>query len=179
MGERTLTIRQLAEEAGVSSKTLRHWETRGLLPPPRRTHTNYRLYGEDDLERVLFIRKAQSLGFTLAEVRQVFDLARSRKTPCEAVIRWAGEKVLALEGQIRMLEELKDRLASYQRRWLREKPPASLDAAEVCRCIAMVPLESLRATQKPTPKKGGEEHGTQGDRQSVRHLRRVSGRRGL
>ena len=66
MGERMVGIRQLAREAGVSSKTLRYWETRGLLPPPRRTHTNYRLYGETDLERVLFIRKAQSLGLTLA-----------------------------------------------------------------------------------------------------------------
>lgn len=175
MGERTLTIRQLAQEAGVSSKTLRHWETRGLIPPPRRTHTNYRLYGEADLERVLFIRKAQSLGFTLAEIGQIFDLARSRKTPCEAVIRWAGEKVRALEEQIRLLEELKDRLAAYQRRWIRERTPAHQEPEEVCRCIAMVPLETLRASRVP-PGKGGEEHGTQAERQPLRRLRRVSGR---
>jgi len=113
MDERMLSIRELAREAGVSSKTLRYWETRGLLPPPRRTHTNYRLYGETDLERVLFIRKAQSLGFTLAEIRQVFDLARSRKAPCDAVIRWTREKVRALEQQLRMLRDLKGRLTRY------------------------------------------------------------------
>ena len=69
MGEQTLSIRQLAQEAGVSSKTLRYWESLRILSPAGRTHTNYRRYTENHLERVLFIRKAQSLGFTLAEIR--------------------------------------------------------------------------------------------------------------
>jgi DNA-binding transcriptional MerR regulator len=87
MGERTLSIRQLAQEAGVSTKTLRYWETQGLLAPAGRTHTNYRRYTETHVERALFIRKAQSLGFTLAEIRHIFDLARSQKAR-----RWSAEK---------------------------------------------------------------------------------------
>src|SRR3990172_13073395 len=78
MGEGTLSIRQVAQKAGVSSKTLRYWESQGLIAPAGRTHTNYRRYTQAHLERVLFIRKAQSLGFTLAEIRQGFELARSR-----------------------------------------------------------------------------------------------------
>jgi len=68
MGEGTLSIRQVAQKAGVSSKTLRYWESQGLIAPAGRTHTNYRRYTQAHLERVLFIRKAQSLGFTLAEM---------------------------------------------------------------------------------------------------------------
>ncbi|MGH7422766.1 MAG: MerR family transcriptional regulator [Candidatus Methylomirabilales bacterium] len=179
MGERMLGIRQLAREAGVSSKTLRYWETRGLLPPPRRTHTNYRLYGETDLERVLFIRKAQSLGLTLAEIRQVFDLARSRKAPCDAVIRWTGEKVRALKQQIQMLQDLKGRLTRYQRRWSAEGKLSYLDPNEICRCIASVPVQDLRAIRSSPPGKGGEKGGSKTDRKPLPRLRRLSGRRGL
>jgi len=179
MDERMLSIRELAREAGVSSKTLRYWETRGLLPPPRRTHTNYRLYGETDLERVLFIRKAQSLGFTLAEIRQVFDLARSRKAPCDAVIRWTREKVRALEQQLRMLRDLKGRLTRYQRLWSAERRPSQLGQNEICRCIASVPVQDLRVMRSAPLGKGGGKDGSQKNRQPVPGLRRLSRRRGL
>lgn len=157
MGEETLvSIRQLAQEAGISTKTLRYWESQGLISPAGRTHTNYRLYTKSSLERVLFIRKAQSLGFTLAEIRQIFDLAQSKKAPCDAVIRWAGEKARALEGQIRMLQDLKTRLERYQRLWEAKMKPSRLGPDEVCRCIASIPIQDLRAASSRTSRKGGE-----------------------
>lgn len=146
MSERTLSIRQLAQEAGVSTKTLRYRETQGLLAPAGRTHTNYRRHTKANLERALFIRKAQRLGFTLAEIRHIFDLARSRKAPCEAVMRWAGEKARALERQILLLQDLKGRLDRFRKRWLAEKQPSRLGAHKVCRCIASVPVQDVRAT---------------------------------
>ncbi len=179
MVERTLSIRQLAQEAGVSSKTLRYWESQGLIAPAGRTHTNYRRYTQSDLERVLFIRKSQSLGFTLAEIRQIFDLARFRKAPCDAVIRWAGEKTRVLEAQIRMLQDLKGRLDQYRRRWAAEKKPSHLGPNEVCRCISSVPIQELQAMLSPSPGKGGEKRGSQTDREPLPRLRRLSGRRGL
>lgn len=179
MSERTLSIRQLAQVAGVSTRTLRYWETRGLLVPTGRTHTNYRRYTETSLEEVLFIRKAQSLGFTLAEIRHIFDLARSHKTPCDAVIRWMGEKARALEGQIRLLQDMKGRLERYRRRWAAEKKPLRLGAREVCRCIASVPIQELRVTSSQPAPKGGEKDGSQKGRESLSRLRRVPGRRDL
>lgn len=179
MAERTLSVRQLAREARVSSRTLRYWESRGLIAPAGRTHTNYRIYTERAVERVHFIRKAQSLGFTLAEIRQIFDLAGSRKAPCESVIRWMGDKVRGLEGQIRMLQDLKVRLERYQRRWMAEKRPGTLGANEVCRCIASVSIQDVQGTQSRKPDKGGEKDGTQTDREPLPRLRRLSGRRSL
>lgn len=179
MGERTLGIRQLAREAGVSSKTLRYWESLGILSPAGRTHTNYRRYTETNMERVLFIRKAQSLGFTLAEIRQIFGLARSHKAPCDAVVRWAGEKARMLEGQIRLLQDLKARLERYRRRWAAEKKPSHLGPNEVCRCIESVAVHDLQITPSPLPGKGGEKDGSQTGREPVPRLRRLSGRRGL
>lgn len=179
MAERTLSVRQLAQEARVSSRTLRYWESQGLIAPAGRTHTNYRIYTERTVERVLFIRKAQSLGFTLAEIRQIFDLAGSRKAPCEAVIQWVGEKVRWLEGQIRMLQDLRGRLERYRRRWMAEKRPVTLGPNEVCRCIASVPIQDVQGTLLRIPDKGGEKDGTQTGRESLPRLRRLSSRRGL
>ena len=179
MGEGTLSIRQVARKAGVSSKTLRYWESQGLIAPAGRTHTNYRRYTQADLERVLFIRKAQSLGFTLAEIRRVFELARSRQAPCDAVIGWAGGKARELGGQIRMLQDLKARLQRYRRRWVAEKRASSLGPDEVCRCIESVALEDLRGPLSPPPGKEVKKGGSQTDRESLPRLRRLSGRRGL
>lgn len=178
MSEGTLSIRQLAQEAGVSTKTLRYWETRGLLTPAGRTHTNYRRYTKANLERALFIRKAQSLGFTLAEIRHIFDLARSHKAPCEAVMRRAKEKARALERQIRLLQNLRGRLERFRRRWSAAKRPSRLGAHEVCRCIASVPVQDVRATPSLLALRGGEIDGSQKGRESLPRLRRVSGRRG-
>jgi hypothetical protein len=80
MGERTLSIRQLAQEAGVSTKTLRYWETQGLLAPAGRTHTNYRRYTETHVERALFIRKAQSLGVPKGPLRRRYPVG-GRESP--------------------------------------------------------------------------------------------------
>lgn len=179
MDGRTLSIRQLAQEAGVSSKTVRYWEALGLISPAGRTHTNYRRYTEVTKEQVFFIRKAQSLGFTLAEIRQIFDLARSRRAPCNAVIQWAAEKARALEGQIRMLQDLRARLEWYRRRWSTDKNPAHVGPNEVCRCISSVPIQELQATLSPSPGKGGEKRGSETDREPLPRLRRLSGRRGL
>jgi DNA-binding transcriptional MerR regulator len=178
MGERTLSIRQLTQEAGVSSKTLRHWESLGLISPDGRTHTNYRRYTVATQERVLFIRKAQSLGFTLAEIRKIFDLARFQKAPCDAVIRWAGEKAQLLGAQIRMLQDLKRRLEQYRQQWAAEKKASYLGPNEVCRCISSVPIQDLQATLSPFGK-GGEKDGSQTYRKPLPRLRRLSGRRGV
>lgn len=153
MGKGTLSIRQVAQKVGVSSKTLRYWESRGLIARAARTHTNYRRYTQADLERILFIRKAQSLGFTLVEIRRVFELAGSGQAPCDAVIRWAGEKADALEGQIRMLHDLKARLEGYRRRWVAEGKPSQLGPNEVCRCIESVAIEGPRIPVAPSRKR--------------------------
>ena len=150
MDRQALTIRQLAREGGVSSKTLRHWEELGLIRSPGRTRANYRLYAQADVDRVLFILKAKSLGFTLAEIRRGFDLARTRTAPCDAVMKWAAERTKSLEDQIRMLKDLKKRLERYRKRWASKKSAERLGANEVCRCIASVSEEEARqSTQAP------------------------------
>ena len=68
MGDRSLSIGELAREAGVNVQTVRYYERRGLLEEPPRTASGYRKYPESDIARLGFIRRAQSLGFTLGEI---------------------------------------------------------------------------------------------------------------
>lgn len=140
MQEVRLSIRQLSQKTGVSSKTLRYWEALKLLPRPQRSHTNYRLYMPSDLDRVIFIRKAKSLGFTLSEIRRIFELCRNRGAPCEEVVNWAGEKIRTLETQIEALTQIRNRLTRYHRKWKRKGACPAMNPNEICCLIEEVPL---------------------------------------
>ncbi len=75
-----LTIGDLAKEAGVATSTVRYYERRRLVRPSARSPSNYRLYSEEDLERLRFIRAAQATGFTLDDIAKLL-----RPAPCEKV----------------------------------------------------------------------------------------------
>lgn len=143
MPEPTVTIRQLSQRTGVSSKALRYWEGLGLLPKPARTHTNYRLYTRSDQDRVTFIRKAKSLGFTLSEIRRVFELCRERGAPCKEVVDWAGKKVKDLEAQIETLTQLREKLVRYHRKWRRQGACPPMSPNEICCLIEAVPATEI------------------------------------
>ena len=70
-----MRIGQLADAAGVSVETVRYYERRGLLTEPRRSTSGYRQYGPGDVERLAFLLRAKDLGFTLAEIGELFDAA--------------------------------------------------------------------------------------------------------
>ncbi|TXL80391.1 heavy metal-responsive transcriptional regulator [Vineibacter terrae] len=81
-----LTIGKLAARAHVTPDTLRYYEREGLIEPPEKSAAGYRLYGDDDVVRLHFIRQAQDCGFTLAEIRTLLSL-RSREAACCGEVR--------------------------------------------------------------------------------------------
>jgi DNA-binding transcriptional MerR regulator len=99
----TVTIGGLADRAGVHIETIRFYERRQLMPAPRRTRSGYRMYDEHDLWRLEFIRRAKLLGFTLAEIGELFGADNER--PPEAVLDAAHAKLAAVEEQMRALAE--------------------------------------------------------------------------
>ena len=90
MSERPLLIGQLAKVAGVKPDTVRFYERSGLLPKPARTASEYRLYDEAALNQLRFIKKAQSLGFSLDEVRRILCLRGQGAAP--AIPSWQSRK---------------------------------------------------------------------------------------
>lgn len=78
MSQATFTIGRLARAAGVNLQTVRFYQRRGLLPVFPRPMSGYRLYSHTDVQRIRFIKRAQALGFTLREIRQLLELSERR-----------------------------------------------------------------------------------------------------
>ena len=112
-----LSSGELAELAGVSRDTLRHYERKGVLPRPHRRHNAYRQYQAEALQRVQLVRRALSVGFTLDELAQVLKVRDDGGAPCEEVRSLAAQKLLDVEEQIRELSKLRDELQKTLKDW--------------------------------------------------------------
>ena len=101
-----LTIGKLAQATGVTPDTLRYYEREGLLMVPAKSEAGYRHYGPDAQQRVMFIKQAQSCGFTLAEIGELLTLQTSASACCGDVRHRALEKKLQLEAKMRALKSM-------------------------------------------------------------------------
>ena len=97
---KALTIGHLAKEAGVNLETVRYYERRGLLPRPPRSPSGYRLFPAESRKRLRFIRRAQELGFSLREIRELLSLRLAHSTDGAAVRRRAEAQSGGLHMQV-------------------------------------------------------------------------------
>src|SRR3981081_968940 len=93
MNVKSLTIGRLARVVGVNLETVRYYERRGLLPKPPRSASGYRLFPAEAARRLRFIRRAQELGFSLREIRELLAVLVSPRTSSSEIHRMAGSKV--------------------------------------------------------------------------------------
>ena len=100
---RSFTIGVLARSAGTRVETIRYYERRGLILPTGRTPSGYRLYDEDSLKRLLFIRHAKELGFTLEEIKELLKLRVDSSEVCEKVRKKTEAKLQNVEKKIESL----------------------------------------------------------------------------
>ena len=98
---------QLAQKAGVNQETLRYYEKEGLLPEPERTDSGYRQYQYQDVQRVRFIKRAQELGFSLKEVKELLAFKIDPKFSAKDVKALTEQKIKTIEDKIRDLELIK------------------------------------------------------------------------
>jgi DNA-binding transcriptional MerR regulator len=117
-GGASLRSGELAARAGVSKDTLRFYERRRLLPVPRRLANGYRLYPREALARVLLIRVALSIGFSISELAGILRVRDSGGSPCRDVRRLAGEKLDRLALSI-LRSDLETVIADWDRRLAR------------------------------------------------------------
>ena len=105
-----LTIGQVAKAAHVNVETLRYYERRGLVPKPPRSLSSYRRYPEDTAPRVLFVKHAQALGFSLQEIRELLSLRTTPKARCADVKRRAEAKINEIDAKARALRAMSNAL---------------------------------------------------------------------
>src|SRR6266446_6992923 len=107
-----LTRGGLAARTGCNIETIRYYEQIGLLPPPPRSQGGHRLYGQELLKRLHFIRRSRELGFSLEEIRELLRLVDGHKYTCAKVEALALDHVREIQQKISDLKKLKNVLAT-------------------------------------------------------------------
>ncbi len=100
----TLTIGDVAKQAEVNIETLRYYERKGVVPEPPRTDSNYRVYPEDTVRRVRFVKHAQELGFSLKEIKELLSLRATPGASCQDVQQRATAKINEIDEKILLLQ---------------------------------------------------------------------------
>lgn len=100
------TIGKVSALAGVSTDTLRYYEKEGLITPASKTAAGYRLYNDEALRRIRFIKHAQHCGFALSDIQELLALKQSDSACCEDVRSLAVEKKLRIVHKLRALQAM-------------------------------------------------------------------------
>ncbi len=131
MAPEQLSIGDLARDAGCTVQIIRHYEKIGLLPEPRRTSGNRRIYSEDQASRLQFIRHSRELGFGLDDIRQLLSFSDQPDQSCGKVDKIARQ-------HLRSVQERMKRLRSMERELQRMIRECDGDIVAECRIIEVL-----------------------------------------
>lgn len=123
-----LKIGELAQRTGVTAKAIRFYERKRVLPPPKRAANRYRLYDDDAVRMLRFVKQATGLGLTLAEIKDIIAIGEGGGPPCVHVRRLLQDKARELDRKLRDLVDMRRQIRRSLAAWSR----AGLGAAAVC-----------------------------------------------
>jgi MerR family copper efflux transcriptional regulator len=141
-----MLIRELAQRTGVSTKTIRYYESVGLLPRPQRGSNRYRLYTEADVELLCFIVGARSLGYPLTEIARFLAARDNGSLPCQQVLTSLETRLHEVERRIADLQVVRATLERIQQAAQARPQPANCDDQCVCHLLIVV----SRSRKEPT-----------------------------
>lgn len=148
---------EAAAQLGVGVQTLHYYEREGLIPPPPRSKAGYRLYPPDLLERLGFIKRAQALGLSLAEIKETLELAAIGESPCGRVQAALAERLEEVDRRLAQLTAFRAQLAELIVN--APKLQAGASRAGVCAIVeSAAPLrgsEQANAPLRPLAKRSG------------------------
>lgn len=126
-----LKTSEVARLAGVNLQTIHYYERRGLLSKPSRTHSNYRAYSLKAVERIRFIKRAQELGFTLKEIKELLSLQASPRARCADVYNQAKGKIGDIDEKMRTLQAMRGALSKLMRQCIGRSPVSECPILEM------------------------------------------------
>lgn len=101
-----MNIGQAAKSSGVNAKLIRHYESIGIIPKATRSDSGYRVYTENDVHILIFVKRARSLGFSMKEIKKLVSLWRNKSRSSYEVKTLALAHIEDLEKKIRELQEM-------------------------------------------------------------------------
>ncbi len=105
-----MKIGEIAKATGLTTKTIRYYELNRLVEEPERTESGYRIYRQEDVERLEFVKKAKRLGLSLEEIRDILQLHAQRQAPCVHVLALLDRKLDQLDDIMREMDEFRQEL---------------------------------------------------------------------
>lgn len=135
-----LKIGDLAKRSHLSVGTLRYYETLNLIKPVDRAANNYRYYSPETLQQVQFIKKAQALHFSLADIQRILTIRNTGESPCALVDELLDEKIKQLESQINRAIAFKQELEDFRDR-IAQIPPTPANDPTICQHISAFSLD--------------------------------------
>jgi len=132
-----MTVKELANSSTMTSDAVRYYTRMGLLQPSRDPANGYRQYSIADQHRLRFIARAKQIGFTLAEIRQVFSDAEQSCSPCPRVREILQRRITENHQQIEIMTALQQRMEQAQREWT-EIPDGMPDGESICQLIEAI-----------------------------------------
>ncbi|TDO01108.1 MULTISPECIES: MerR family transcriptional regulator [Halomonas] len=133
-----MKVSELASRVGVTAETVRHYTREGLLHPERHPHNGYQLFGQREVERLRFIQRARTLGFGVAEIRDILNHADHGDSPCPMVRDLMASRLPQIRKRIRELQSLATRMEQALAAW-EEMPDGTPDGHSLCRLIEGFP----------------------------------------
>ena len=112
MAENALTIGVVAKRAGVAVDTVRYYERRGVLPRAERRRSGYRAFRAQAVDRIVFVKELQAIGFSLDEMVEILRLADRGAASCASVRGYAQATLDRVDTKLKALTAMRDRLAS-------------------------------------------------------------------
>jgi MerR family transcriptional regulator, copper efflux regulator len=126
MGQ-NIFIGELSKRTGIPVKTIRYYEDLRILVSPKRTESEYRVYSDHDIEKLLFVKKAKDLGLTLAEIREILEKSGQGVRPCCDMVQTIfNRKIKEYEDKIADLAATKHRLEEKLQTWITPKQAKTL-----------------------------------------------------
>jgi len=110
-----MKIQEFAQLTGMSSKTIRYYESIGILPSPQRTANGYRDYNKQDVERARFVAGMRSLDLSLDEIQELLAMRDRREAPCRTLLELIEQKANQIEERIRLLQQMEVDLRQLHR----------------------------------------------------------------
>ena len=123
MSDETVTIGKVAARTGCKIETIRFYERESLLPPPGRTQGGHRLYTNDMIQRLVFIRRCRELGFSMDEIRRLLSVVDGQQISCERVKQIAEVHLDDIRSKITDLRKMEQTLCELANRCSGEDVP--------------------------------------------------------